>query len=261
MYRVGREIKSGRLCVRVLILFTNQNLLLESKKATILNDDFMILWWEDAALCGHSRVSGTAKLVSAPLLHVPLCVCGPPCSPLDTSSFPPCVYSPAHCGSCLPPSVQWAHGPDPLVASWQHAERQKREWSCPAYVLLSGSIPVSSSGPRSNLILVQRPRRRLGYLLQLMAFPGAAGLLLHELGDGLRGVCFDLARVVAAHVWGVPCSVSWEVLVWFAWSYCICRIGKKQIIHLKIIHLDYTLKKYVTVFIFLYISKDTYRSS
>ena len=43
MYRVGREIKSGRLCVRVLILFTNQNLLLESKKATILNDDFMIL--------------------------------------------------------------------------------------------------------------------------------------------------------------------------------------------------------------------------
>ena len=190
MYRVGREIKSGRLCVRVLILFTNQNLLLESKKATILNDDFMILWWEDAALCGHSRVSGTAKLVSAPLLHVPLCVCGPPCSPLDTSSFPPCVSSPAHRGSCLPPSVQWAHGPDPLVASWQHAERQKREWSCPAYVLLSGSIPVSSSGPRSNLILVQRPRRRLGYLLQLMAFPGAAGLLLHELGDGLRGVCF-----------------------------------------------------------------------
>lgn len=72
-----------------------------------------------------------------------------------------------------------------------------------------------SSGPRINLILVQR-LRSLGCFLTLTAFPSAAGLLLHELGDGLRGVRFGLACVVADSCGGYhavsPEKFSYELL-------------------------------------------------
>ena len=140
----------------------------------------------------------------------PLCLRPSLLSPGHVKLPTMCVSSPAHRSSCLPPSVQWIHGQDLLVASWQHIEEQKKGWSCPAYVLLSGSIPVFSAGPCINLILVQRLRKRLGCFLQLAAFPGAAGVLLHELRGMVRGVFTLIWLVLLLHTCGVYHAVSPE---------------------------------------------------
>ena len=67
-----------------------------------------------------------------------------------------------------------------------------------------------SAGPCINLILVQRLRKRLGCFLQLAAFPGAAGVLLHELGGTVRGVFALIWLVLLLHTCGVYHAVSPE---------------------------------------------------
>lgn len=123
----GRKLKIGRLCVRVLIfLFKNQNLFAFRRKATVLNDDFMILWWEDAALCGYSRVSGTVKLVSAPLLHMHLCVAALLALPWThkTSTLWVSPHSPQLLPVVLCTVALWPRSASGLLAAYWGAEER-----------------------------------------------------------------------------------------------------------------------------------------
>lgn len=93
-----------------------------------------------------------------------------------------------------------------LAAYWGTEERVKLSCLCSAVWLHLFFFPLDPA----LTIRVQRLRRRLGCVLQLTAFPGAAGVLLHELRGTVLGVFALIWLVLLLHTCGVYHAVSPE---------------------------------------------------
>ena len=81
-------------------------LTLESKKATVLNDDLLILWWEDTTVWLQQGQWYSEAGFCPFVARGPLCLRPSLLFPGHVNLPTVWVSSPAHRSSCLPPSVQ-----------------------------------------------------------------------------------------------------------------------------------------------------------